>query len=351
MSLIYRYLHLDSSHRNPHEKTSQMQVHLNSHTIKNCNRVGVMKASITNTGHNVHSNHDQLTFAIYIKGSPVVFINITLDHKYYTILEIVNEINRKISLFTDASSATLQSAVRNLVFTVENNKIEISVSTVAGAVVFYTPIVDSIGNPNTLWYDLGFSEVTQVIPGITYEQTILPTLVQSLTPETSVFVKQNNQSQQATITSKASYTAIKLKGERVVKIENTKGFYLASRSLTSGGNVFKSKVNSDGIAQVDYNDNLLFIPNVANRDEYNHFEVNMVEWHELHGDIQNFDIELRNHQNQVFSVDNITDSSHGSAIPPYTVTLIFECVNDNPYQPTHTPSYQAESWFEAHRQS
>jgi len=346
-STIYRYLHIDSADRNPHELTSRMDIHLNSHPIKNVKRVGVMKATITNTGHNIHDNHDQLLIGVKLSGSATPFaIEIDLDHRYAIITDIVNDINTKIQAYTNAGNTLLQSAVRALTFTANNNKIEITAGVLATQTAFYAPLVRLGMNPNTLWYELGFASVQQVLTIQVWENVVVPDLV--VNGDASQYVKQTAIST-ARVIKNNTYP---LKGFYVIQIENPKGFYIASKTLTSGGNVFRTRINGN-TAQVDFDEHLIYIPNKASRDEYNHYETNVIEWHELHGDIQNFDVELRNHADKVFSADaeRLESSGDGSAIPPYMMTLVFECVNPNVYQPTHTQAYQSEAWYEAHRQN
>jgi len=345
-STIYRYLHIDSADRNPHELTSRMDIHLNSHPIKNVKRVGVMKATITNTGHNIHADHDQLLIGVKLSGSAVPYaIEIDLDHRYAIITDIVNDINAKIQAYANANT-NLQNAVRALTFTAVNNKIEISAGVLATQTAYYAPLVRLGMNPNTLWYELGFASVQQVFSLQLWENVIVPDI--EVNGATSEFVKQTATSTERVIKN----NTYPLKGFFVIQIENPKGFYIASKTLASGGNVFRTRLSGE-VSQVDFDDHLVYIPNKASRDEYNHYETNVIEWHELHGDIQNFDVELRNHADKVFSADpdKLESSSDGSAIPPYMMTLVFECVNQNVYQPTHTQAYQSEAWYESHRQN
>jgi hypothetical protein len=347
-STIYRYLHIDSADRNPHELTSRMDIHLNSHPIKNVKKVGVMKATITNTGHNIHADHDELIIGIKLSGSATPFaVEIVLDHRYAIITDIVNDINTKLQAYTNAGNSPLQNAVGNLVFIAVNNKIEIASGVLAGANAYYAPIVRLGFNPNTLWYELGFASVQQVMSLQLWENVIVPDI--HINGGTSIYVKQSAVSTARVIKN----NTFDLKGFHTIQIENPKGFYIASKTLTSGGNVFRTKLAENNTAQVDFDEHLIYIPNKASRDEYNHYETNVIEWHELHGDIQNFDVELRNHADKTFAADpeKLESSGDGSAIPPYMMTLVFECVNPNVYQPSHTQAYQSESWFEAHRQN
>ena len=346
-STIYRYLHIDSADRNPHELTSRMDIHLNSHPIKNVKRVGVMKATITNTGHNIHTDHDQLLIGVKLSGSAVPFaVEIDLDHRYAIITDIVNDINTKLNAYTNAGNTLLQSAVRALTFTATNNKIEITVGALATQTAFYAPLARLGTNPNTLWYELGFAAVQQVLTLTIWEQVIVPDIV--VNGDASEFVKASATSTARVIKNNTH----PLKGFHTIQIENPKGFYISSKTLASGGNVFRTRMINN-TAQVDFDEHLIYIPNKASRDEYNHYETNVIEWHELHGDIQNFDVELRNHADKVFSADpeKLESSGDGSAIPPYMMTLVFECVNPNVYQPSHTEAYQSEAYFESHRQN
>jgi hypothetical protein len=98
---------------------------------------------------------------------------------------------------------------------------------------------------------------------------------------------------------------------------------------------------------------LVYIPNRSDREEYNHYETNFIEWHNVEGNISNFDIELRSSDNIVYAVnpDKIADGHSLSAIPPFTCTLVFECEELNEQRATESTAYEAEGYYKAHRQA
>ena len=54
---------------------------------------------------------------------------------------------------------------------------------------------------------------------------------------------------------------------------------------------------------MELDDHIVYVPNTADREEYCHYSTKMVEWDDINGDIQHFDIELRNHEDKLFGVD------------------------------------------------
>ena len=66
MATTYKYLHVDSANRLTHETNSKLTVNFGGLPVENVKRVGVLKAVITNTGHNVYENHDQVKIAVRI---------------------------------------------------------------------------------------------------------------------------------------------------------------------------------------------------------------------------------------------------------------------------------------------
>tara|TARA_R110002050_G_scaffold163203_1_gene293159 strand:- start:301 stop:768 length:468 start_codon:yes stop_codon:yes gene_type:complete len=140
----------------------------------------------------------------------------------------------------------------------------------------------------------------------------------------------------------------KIRGFHRYTSENTKGFYLCSSALTAGGNILKAQVSGDGRATVQHDDHLVFIPNSALRDEYNQYETNVIEFVDVYGDLQTFDLEVRNHLDKPLSSTNISASS---ASPPFMTTLIFECEADKAVSGTDTMAYHREAYREAHQQN
>ena len=114
MATTYKYLHVDSANRLTHETNSKLNVNFGGLPIENVKRVGVLKAVITNTGHNVYENHDEVKIAVRLSTGEH-FVTLTLTHDYYTITEMLSALNTKLQSYTNAN-ATLQTAVRDLEF-------------------------------------------------------------------------------------------------------------------------------------------------------------------------------------------------------------------------------------------
>lgn len=110
----YKYLHVDSQNRLTHETNAKVNVNFGGLPIENIKRVGVVKATITNTGHNVFEGHDQVKIAVRI-GNASEFVTFTLDHNYYTLTQMLTALNTKISSYTN-SDGVLQQAVKDLRF-------------------------------------------------------------------------------------------------------------------------------------------------------------------------------------------------------------------------------------------
>jgi hypothetical protein len=241
----------------------------------------------------------------------------------------------------------MQEAVRALSFAVdlETNKVSMIAGAISGGEqAFYAPLIDSINRANTLWDELGFTK---------YLQTSQPALfvadAQGISL-TSTRVKQSTDDANNILPGGQN---IEMIANHVFQIENPMGFFIASSKLTAGGNVMKTRINSSGVGQVDHDDHLVYIPNKAKRDEYNFYETNVIEWHEIHGDIQNFDLELRSHKDKPFIVDpsRVGGGGSHSGTPPFMVTLIFECTQVNIIHPTQTEQYVKEAWKLAHSQN
>ena len=109
--------------------------------------------------------------------------------------------------------------------------------------------------------------------------------------------------------------------------------------------MLKAQDIGNGRATVQHDDHLVFIPNKALRDEYNYYESNVIEWVDVSGDLQTFDLEIRSH------TDKPLTSSVGSASPPFLATLVFECETKQNVFGADSLAYQQEAWYEAHRQN
>ena len=345
----YKYLHVDSHNRLTHETNSKITVNFGGLPIENIKRVGVLKATITNTGHNVYENHDQVKIAVRVAAG-VTYVVLTLDHDYYTIAQMVTALNAKLQAYTNAT-AVVQTAVRDLLFAETAGeevqiKVKTSPATVADTDVSYSLIADHLTDQaNTLLYELGFDKSRQTLDPNRYADYLTGDLHHTSHYGTLILPSQNFYGrifyQPHSVGSRpTSLTAF----HRYV-IENTKGFYLCSSALTSGGNVLKAQVIGNGRATVQHDDHLVFIPNKALRDQYNHYETNVIEWVDVYGDLQTFDLEIRSHS------DKPLTSSVGSAAPPFICTLIFECESEFNKFGADSLAYEREAYLEAHRQN
>ena len=345
----YKYLHVDSHNRLTHETNAKITVNFGGLPIENIKRVGVLKATITNTGHNVYENHDQVKIAVRVAAG-VTYVVLTLDHDYYTIAQMVTALNAKLQAYTNAT-AVVQTAVRDLLFAeTAGEEVEIKVktspATVADTDVSYSLIADHLTDQaNTLLYELGFDKSRQTLDPNRYADYLAVDLHDTSHYGTLILPSQNFYGrifyQPHSVGSRpTSLTAF----HRYV-IENTKGFYLCSSALTSGGNVLKAQVIGNGRATVQHDDHLVFIPNKALRDQYNHYETNVIEWVDVYGDLQTFDLEIRSHS------DKPLTSSVGSAAPPFVCTIIFECASEVNKFGADSMAYEREAYLEAHRQN
>jgi len=349
----YKYLHVDSSNRLSHETSAKVTVNFGGLPIENIKRVGVLKATITNTGHNVFEGHDEVKIGVRI-GSNHTFATLTLDHDYYTIAELVSALNTKLQAYTNATSA-FQNAVRDLVFEVTNSDLVVlgtktSPATPSSTAVSYALIADhKTDRANTLLYEMGFNMTFQTLDPTRYTDYLSGDF---LPDHTGLILPSQNFNGRLMYlygdATPANHGHPNLRGFERFTSENTKGFYLCSQALTSGGNVLKAQVSGDGRATVQHDDHLIFIPNSALRDEYNQYSTNVIEWVDVYGDLQTFDLEVRNHLDKPLSSTNISASS---AAPPFMTTLIFECETQPNQFGADSLAYEREAYLEAHRQN
>lgn len=361
---LYKYLHIDSGDRNEHETSSHMDIHLAANPITNIRRVGVLKASITNTGHNVYFNHDAVEIGIKINGEgedndiTAHAILISLPHKYYTIASLITELNAQIQAYTNVANPNLETAVGNVSFSeetdaatgVERIQMTATAHSEPGLDVFYALIVRNGHTPNSILPELGFHS-DQTVSEIIWRR-----MASNLNTGSTLYLKTAVNSTKKVIqggNGSSPPLPNYILANHTYRIENTKGFYFASKALTAGGNVMKTSLNANGVGIVQHDDHLVYIPNKSNRDEYNHYETNIVEWHEVNADIQNFDLELRSDVDKLIRVadSSLDDAGDGSAIPPFTVTLIFECSRTSYVHPNESRAVQEESYYLAHRQN
>lgn len=359
---LYKYLHIDSGDRNEHETSSHMDIHLASNPITNIKRVGILKASITNTGHNVYFNHDSVEIGIKINGVgedndiTAHAILISLPHRYYTIAALIAELNAQIQAYTNVANPNLVEAVTNISFSnetdaatgVERIQMTATAHSEAGLDVFYTLIVRNGHTPNSILPELGFHSDQTV------SEVIWRRMASNLNSGGTLYLKTTANSTKKVIQGSNGAGDINyILANHTYRIENVKGFYFASKALTAGGNVMKTSLNHNGVGIVQHDDHLVYIPNKSNRDEYNHYETNIVEWHEVNGDIQNFDLELRSDADKIIQVadSSLDDAGDGSAIPPFQVTIIFECSRTSFTHPNTSRAVQEESYFLAHSQN
>ena len=349
MATTYKYLHVDSANRLTHETNSKLTVNFGGLPVENVKRVGVLKAVITNTGHNVYENHDQVKIAVRISTGEH-FVTLTLDHGYYTITEMITALNTKLQAYTNSNS-TVQTAVRDLEFveTADEKvqiKVKASTSTPANPAVSYALIADhKTDQPNTLLFELGFDKTHQTLDPSRYTDYLAGDLHSTTHYGTIILPSQNFSGRLFYFPNSGDSRPTSLTAFHRYITENAKGFYLCSQGLTAGGNVLKAQVIGNGRATVQHDDHLVFIPNKALRDEYNYYESNVIEWVDVSGDLQTFDLEIRSH------TDKPLTSSVGSASPPFLATLVFECETKQNVFGADSLAYQQEAWYEAHRQN
>ena len=350
----YRYLSVDSQNRLTHETNAKVNVNFGGLPIENIKRVGVVKATITNTGHNVFSGMDEVKIAVRI-GNASEFATFTLDHDYYTLTQMLTALNTKVQAYTN-SDGVRQQAVRDLRFEeTADEKVEIkfydSRGTPSSTEVSYALIVDhKTDRPNTLLLELGFDKSSQTLDPDRYTQDYM---TGNLHRPTNAIVRPSQYFGTQLWYNYADGTPAdhgkdKLEAHNRYTSENTKGFYLCSQALTAGGNVLKAQVTGNGRAVVQHDDHLVFIPNKALRDEYNQYETNVIEWVDVYGDLHTFDLEVRNHLDKPLVS---TNNSATSASPPFICTLIFECETERAVFGTDTLAYHREAYLEAHRQN
>ena len=350
----YKYLHVDSQNRLTHETNSKVNVNFGGLPIENIKRVGVVKATITNTGHNVFEGHDQVKIAVRV-GNAYEFATFTIDHDYYTLTELRTALNTKVQAYTN-SNTVFQSAVRDLIFEeTADEKVMIALkttrATASSTEVSYALIVDhKTDRPNTLLLEMGFDKSSQTLDPERYVQDYmtgnLHRAVEQLILPSQYFGTQLWYN--SADASPADHSKANLLAHNRYTAENTKGFYLCSQALTAGGNVLKAQVTGNGRAVVQHDDHLVFIPNKALRDEYNQYETNVIEWVDVYGDLHTFDLEVRNHLDKPLVS---TNTSATSASPPFICTLIFECETERAVFGTDTLAYHREAYLEAHRQN
>lgn len=350
----YKYLHVDSQNRLTHETNAKVNVNFGGLPIENIKRVGVVKATITNTGHNVFEGHDQVQIAVRV-GNAYELVSFNLDHDYYTLTELLSALNTRVQAYTN-SNAGFQAAVRDLLFEeTTDEKVVVALkptrATAASTEVSYALIVDhKTDRPNTLLLELGFDKSSQTLDPNRYVQDYMTGDLHR--PATGIILPSQYFGTQlwynAAQASPADYGKPNLKAHNRYTAENTKGFYLCSQALTSGGNVLKAQVSGDGRAVVQHDDHLVFIPNKALRDQYNQYETNVIEWVDVYGDLQTFDLEVRNHLDKPLVSTNTLATS---ASPPFMCTLIFECETQPNTFGADSLLYEQEAYRRAHTQN
>ena len=345
----YKYLHVDSSNRLTHETNSKLMVNFGGLPLENVKRVAVLKCAITNTHHNVYQSHDSVELNVRLSTGENR-VKLTVDHGYYKIEEIIIALNARLQAYTNAN-ATLQTAVRDLEFVeTTGEKVKIKVkdtpATAANTAVSYALICDHLtDHPNTLLLELGFDKTYQTFDPNRYADYMNEDLHDTAHYGQLILPSQNFYGRLFYQPNSGDSRPTSLEANHRYIIENAKGFYLCSSDLTAGGNVLKTQILGNGRASVAHDDHLLFIPNKALRDEYNLYESNVLEWIDVPGDIQTFDLEIRTH------TDKVLYSTSGASAPPFLATLIFECETERAVFGTDTLAYHREAYLEAHRQN
>ena len=258
MATTYKYLHVDSANRLTHETNSKLTVNFGGLPVENVKRVGVLKAVITNTGHNVYENHDQVKIAVRISTGEH-FVTLTLDHGYYTITEMISALNTKLQAYTN-SNDTVQKAVRDLEFveTADEKvqiKVKASTSTPTNTAVSYALIADhKTDQPNTLLFELGFDKTHQTLDPSRYTDYLAGDLHSTTHYGTIILPSQNFNGRLFFFPNSGDSRPTSLTAFHRYITENAKGFYLCSQGLTAGGNVLKAQVIGNGRATVQHDD-------------------------------------------------------------------------------------------------
>ena len=345
----YKYLHVDSSNRLTHETNAKLTVNFGGLPIENIKRVGVLKATITNTNMNIYEGNDEVKIAVRL-ASGATYVTLTIDHAYYTLTELLAALNAKLQAYTNGTAA-VQTAVRDLEFdetTDEQVRIKVknNPATTADTDVSYALIADHLSHTaNTLWYELGFDKTKQTLHQTRYDDYLAGNLHDTTHYGQLILPSQNFSGRIFYQPNTGDTRPTQLFAFHKYVIENASGFNICSQALTSGGNVLKAQVIGNGQASVQHDDILVSISNKALRDEFNHYEANVIEWQNVYGDLNSFDLEIKSHGGKSFT------SSVGSASPPFKCVFIFECETRPNVFGADSLRYTQEAFNEAHRQT
>lgn len=236
----YKYLHIDTRNMTQKNGKSIYQVNLNNNPIKGAKRVAVVKAILPNSNFNVEES--QGTNKLDIAGVNGNQWIITLPEGVYTIESVITEINNKISN---------TSISNDLVFSFDG--IRVSIDNLGTAQPYSIPL-------NNLMKELGFIDDTINVPANT---PVVGTV----------------------------------KADHFPTIENTPFFYIDSPELA--GSVLT--VNENNNNEVVPGNHLASIMNTVPRNAYLTYEASSPFYHELHGDLHHFTIEIKNHNKMHFS--------------------------------------------------
>jgi len=242
----YKYLHVNSENRLTHETSAKVNVNFGGLPIDNIRRVGVLKATITNTNFNIYEGSDEVKIAVRL-ASGATYVTLKNDHAYYTLTELLTALNTKLQAYTNATTA-VQTAVRDLEFDETTDeqvrvKVKANPATTADTLVSYALIADHRSHlANTLWYELGFDKMMQTLDQSRYDDYLAGDLHNAGHYTGIILPSQNFRGRlfyQANSGDSTPRPTQLFAFHRYV-VENAKGFYLCSRALTSGGNVLKA---------------------------------------------------------------------------------------------------------------
>jgi hypothetical protein len=346
---IYKYLHVDSTNRLTHENNAKLTVNFGGLPIENIKRVGILKATITNTNMNIYEGNDEVKIAVRL-ASGTTYVTLTIGHAYYTLTELLAALNAKLQEYTNGTPA-VQTAVRDLEFdetTDEQVRIKVknNPGTTADTDVSYALIADHLSHTaNTLWYELGFDKTKQTLHQTRYDDYLAGNLHDTTHYGQLILPSQNFSGRIFYQPNTGDNRPTQLFAFHKYVIENASGFNICSQALTSGGNVLKAQVIGNGQASVQHDDILVSISNKALRDEFNHYEASVIEWQNVYGDLNSFDLEIKSHGGKSFT------SSVGSASPPFKCVFIFECETRPNVFGADSLRYTQEAFNEAHRQT
>lgn len=279
----FKYLHIDTRNMTQKNGKSIYQVNLNHHPIKGAKRVAVVKAILPNSNFNVEES--QNTHSIDITnvstGDSTV---ITIPDGVYTIESVLVALNTEI---------TASSISNDIVFGFNGTRVSITNNSSSIQYSIYI---------NTLLKELGFEDTSS-------NDIALPNYVDPAFNRPVV-------------------------AEHFPTIENTPFFYIDSPELA--GSVLT--VNENNNNEVIPGNHLASIMNNVPRNAYLTYEASSPLYHELHGDLHHFTIEIKNH-----------NKKHFSSFHKLIMVLAFEYEPPFEYYEQQRKEYASQGYAMAHK--